>query len=402
MRHPVRSKEGVITVAVDTRGGLASGAPWTSQGLVSRRAPVDLPSSVERLAVLLVSLAIAKADKRAGRTPVKTPKAIKDQIMRLRRSMLALGPEGAELAMAVTHALAGQGGRFLRTAERASTDLRPYIERAATFLASFVLNGMRVPAALVRAGSSAMNEAVADMLRDQLVALDPTAAISATKSRTIDGARVTNVLPTFDAVWKMYQAASTQAGKDAALAIHLEGWGREQEREQERRWTEQRWQLARTARPTNDERTPEAHERTPEAQLVDDDDQNDGGDSGHDSPPASGEHGARTGGDSTLSTPPVRADDSEADDDTEAPHNATSRDGEASPELTVLALEPGAFCAKRGRMVPASLAGTPVPSAASGAGWPERLKAENERITEWARQNERAQMSAALKRSERS
>lgn len=392
MRSPIRSKNGQPEVALDTRGGLTKRAPKARQERAASRAPIDLRSSAERLATLILAQPIAKADVKAGRTPENSPRAFKDQGIRLRRNMVTSGPAGAELASAVTLAVTGQGGRILRTAERAHLDARPYLQRVGVYLATFVLNGMRVPAALVRAGSSAINEALADMILDHLVALDPT-VIGATKSRVIDGARVTNTLPTFDAMMKLYLALRTQAGKDAALAIHLEGWGREQEREQSRRWDEQRWQAARAARAElvnthDDER----------AELVHEDEDQDVTGGGPDLLPSAGdgEHGPRTG--ATLSHSPVRGDDSEEHEEPKSPHNATSREDGASPS-ELPALEPGAYCTKRKRMVPASLAGKSPPSAASGADWPERLKAENERIAIWERAKEREQMSAIAERS---
>lgn len=370
MRHPVRRKKGAVVVAVDARGGLVGGAPRTSRALAGARAPLDLRAAVERLATVIVARAIAKADAKAGRAPTKTPKAYRDQEMRLRRSMVASGPGGAELASAVTLALAGQGGRILRTAERAHLDARPYLERVGVYLAAFVMSGMHVPAALVRAGNSATSEALADMVLDHVVAQDPTVGIGATKSRVIDGARVTNTLSSFDGLMKMSIALRTLAGKEASLAAFFEGWGTDKEHEQLRRWEEQRWAMQRAARS-------EANEAF-EAELVHEDGDSDVSGGGPDLLPSAeiGDHGPTR--EETPATASLVGDDSEEHDDAKASPGSTSREDGASPSAP--ADEEPTWCPVRKRLVPKPIAGTPEPS---GPGYAERRQSERKEIDAW-------------------
>jgi hypothetical protein len=99
-------------------------------------------------------------------------------------------------------------------------------------------------------------------------------------------------------------------------------------------------------------------------------------------PPSAGEHGARA---EVASFSSARADDLDSDDDQEQ---------EQEPELTVPALEAGAFCPLRGKLVPASLAGKAPPGAASGPTWPQRLRDEQDAIARWEKANELAMQRA--------
>lgn len=377
-------------VALDPRGGLAGASRQAPRGLAAVRPPIDLPSSVERLATLLVALAIAKADKHAGRPSEKTPKAIKDQIMRLRKSMVAASPEAAELAGAVTLALSGQGGRILRTAEQAHVDARSYAMRSGALFATFVLNGMRIPMALVRAGSSAMNEALADLLRDHLVRIDPTVGIAVTRTRDIDGSKVRSTVPTFDALLKLYNLVSTAARQDAIAALHLEKEGREEERQQAHA-RRMRRVLEATKTPTprpaleqgNTTSTPAL------AELVKDDAERNGCRS------VVGEHGAPADHSRNQS---AGADDLRDVSTPERSPGATSTDREPSADAPE---EPSDAALKafindqvwdkdRKRMVPARIHARPIPNAAAGADWKQRQDDEAEELRRWEREHSNA------------
>lgn len=368
MRAPVRLKKGGVVVAVDTRGGLAEATSQPRREPAGSHVPIDLPSSVERLGTLTMKEAIAKADVKAGRKPEKTPKAFREQGARLRKNMMSAGPVGAGLVRSVNLALVGQARRFLRTAERAHLDARPYVERLGAYLAVFILDGVCTPAALVRAGSSAISDALADMILDHLVAQDPTVGIGATRSRVIDGARVANALPTFDALMKLYTALRTLAGKEASLAVYFNEKGREAERERERMALRAAWAAPRPALVQPAEQPPDTHDARAQDVAV-------AGTSPLRDPPGSEEHGAEPA--------PYR-------------HGGAGSADDLVEEEEEKPLE-AAWCAIRMRQVPAWLAGKPRPSPASGPGWVALREEEGEVLRKFDEAMAALQRGAALK-----
>lgn len=257
MRAPIRRKKDDVVIALDVRGDRLSAARKARQERAANPPPLDVAVATERLAKLLLLLALTNQDRRLGRPTEKTPGAIRDQICRQRTNMVRSGPEGAELATATTLALAGQGGRAMRTASNFRVGAREYAERVAILLSVFIVGGMRIPKALVRAGSSAMNQAVADMLRDIMVGLDPMVGAGVTKSRKLeDGSKLTHTVPTFDTLAPLVLKFEAQATKDTIAAQVLEREGREEERERERHRLQAAWSrpaLPPTTTTTQDE-----------------------------------------------------------------------------------------------------------------------------------------------------
>lgn len=173
----------------------AARAPRAGRALATRpAAPSSFPIAnvCENLADDLVALALARGDREAGRTPEETIRAIEARVTRARASLLSNGTRGLELNQRITYALASGQGRVLQTAERACVSARPYARRAARYLVALVVGGMSEPLALVRAGSYALNQALADMLLDLAFAADPKAGISASQTSTLkDGSKRT-------------------------------------------------------------------------------------------------------------------------------------------------------------------------------------------------------------------
>jgi hypothetical protein len=338
--------------------------------------------------MLIVAQAIAKADRRAGRPPEVSARGLKDRIIRLRRKLVTSGPEGAELCAAVTQALTGGGGRILRMAERSHVSMRGYVERAGTLLAAFVIGeGMRTPLALVRAGSAAMNQSMADLLRDLAVGLDPMVGMAVTKSRKLDdGSHLQHTVPTFDTLSGWVLKYESQATKDTLAARDLEMSARAEARQRELLERQRAWSRPTPALPTT----------TTTPTIIDQDQDVPGGDLISSLPVD--EHGANPEADLPLSTASGFADDVSATPsvkpsprapwEQESPTTPETDDDGLDPEDVRPELHPDdvqAWDVERGRMVPFAWVrdGRRPPAARDGTLIVQRREQEKRDLLEW-------------------